>query len=575
MTQAGNIQNNSVNQPYGYDSVESYGKAYGTNYSKNLGGADPELASYYENELLPYWRAVQSGEIQVSQEEFYQLQQWMQYTEYELGVHSSGWGDFGGAPGMGGAYGPNQGAAQNATITDGGDFMVDGSCPVTDVWGSETTMNVPPPCTVSFETTTDTRFNPAETVVKAVITNPAMKGPDGQPAQSVVYFHDGVKITCNASKKGDGTSRVTDHTGSVTVGEYKAGVEEGGTPEASIEGEYDATTNTYTYDGTGQDAIKFWPQGSGVDGEITTHVVEASAEIYVKNTDRVYVYEKDGQWITDVVHKDGSVDRFAQDKSTSSYTCNINGVPEHIFFGANENHEGGSNPTLDEGAEGEDDQMKIPGGFGEHFTVNGVESAEGGGMLDNIGLIQAVGNGLLTDTVAEKYPESLVSLADYLFGKHDKATMDGLMAQLEATFGQDYQNAMLGKAAKDKISFAEWIKGEGAQKLNPSNGKFISFLFQADPTLAALFNEVKGKPVHSVEGKLKNIQTELIGVLNAMFGPGTAVSSNYQSGMIPNEFTIYGVKVGGKTFSLYDPNQSFFPLDDPKVGDAPTWIPND
>src|SRR4029079_394375 len=104
-----------------------------------------------------------------------------------------------------------------------------------DVWGSAT-LNVPPPCTVSFGNTVDTRFNPPEEVVKAVITNPAQRDTSGQAAESVIFFHDGAEITCNASKKSDGTSRVNDLTGSVTVGAYQASATEGEDAESSIPG---------------------------------------------------------------------------------------------------------------------------------------------------------------------------------------------------------------------------------------------------------------------------------------------------------------------------------------------------
>jgi len=573
MTQAGNIHNHLIHKAYGHAPSEPYGKAYGTDFSKNLGGNN-ELAAYYENELLPYWQAVQSGEIQVSPQELSTLQQWMSYCQYELGAASSAWGDTGTT--LPGQTGP----LQNQNITDGGEFTVDGSCPTTDVWGDEAMMNVPPPCSVTFESTTDNRFAPPETVVKAIVTNPTKQGPDGQPAQSVVYFHDGVQITCNASLKGDGTSRATDSTGTVTIGEYKPGEAEGATPECSIEGEYDAETNTYSYDGTGQDVIKFWPQASGTEGEVTTHFVEGSVDIYVKNSDRVYVYEKDGNWVTDVVHDDGSVSRILQDKATGSYTANINGVPEHIFFGSDENHEGGTNPKGGKigdftfNPELQDDEtevMQIPEEFAEHFSVNGEETIQSSQepLLPLIGTTPLIN---LDQDPAGDYPGPLVNLADFLYGNHDESTLDSLMTKLEAELKWLYDDDMLGKSAAEKIPFSEWIQGAGAKYLNPGNGSVIKFLFKVDPTLAALMEQVKNQPISGIEDKLQAIQAELAGLLNGMFGAGTASPAKGIAG--GNQFDgypVYGLKIGDSYFSFYEVDQGTGMGMIPKMDDHPRW----
>lgn len=579
MTQASNIYSNPANKAYAsYDD-----KAYSSN-TKALGGLNGPSDINHDGSVddlekyaydLKMWLVQQrdSG-VQLSAQDMNTVMGYVNYCSQQLG----GWDPFmelgwspqaGGYGGQAGAYG-EQGAVGNATITDGGDFTVDGSVPVTDVWGSETTMNVPPPCTVTFETTTDNRTTPGETVTKAIITNPTQKGPDGKPAQSVVYFHDGVKITCNGSKKGDGTSRVTDNTGSVTVGEYKAGAEAGGTPEASIDGDYDKDTNTYTYDGTGSDAIKFWPQGNGTDGDITTNNVEGNADIYVKNTDRVYVYKNaDGKYVTDVVHKDGSTDRYVQG---SEYKCNINGVPEHISFGSNEGHSDGTTPEMNK----DGTKMGMPADYVENFTVNNEESEKGGKGPIQIGLIDInVLKPSLGDMLSKQYPEQLVALADFIYGQHDKATMDSLMTQLQGVFQADFDEINKGKAAKDKITFAEWIKGPGASKISATNPKFIKFLFQADPTLASLFAEVKGKPIDAVTAQLKDIQTELAGVLNGIFGPGTATAATGNKGGdgldVMDDYSVYGIKIGDDYYSFYDPDQSTMFMQTAEVGSTPSW----
>jgi hypothetical protein len=349
-------------------------KAYGLQQSetKQLGGVNPELVQWYE-EALPYWQAYQRGEVKISTGEAQQLAQWIQWAESQLRQSSTAWGEPG--DGTESASRSGKGAMENATYTkDQNILTVDGKVAVSDVWGSTATLNVPPPCSVLFETTTDSRFNPAETVVKAVVTNPALRAPNGQGARSVVFFHDGVKISCNASKTGNGESRVTDGTGTVVVGEFKEGGKQGAKPESSIKGDYDAETNTYSYDGTGQDAVKFSPVGDGQDGEVTTHLCECNSDITVKNTDRVYAYRQDGKFVYDVLHKNGSVDRFV---AGPEYSVNLNGIASHIFIGSNAQHMGGSNPT--ESADG--DKVQMDEFFAKNLTINWLDS-EGVGIVN-------------------------------------------------------------------------------------------------------------------------------------------------------------------------------------------------
>jgi|GEM_PF-1903436 len=285
---------------------------------KNLGGDNLALAQWYEN-ALPYWQAVQSGQIQISPEQYQQLQDWIQFAQTSLEGQSSVWGSMDDAESN---LAAGQGAVQNSVYTDEqNEFTCDGSTPVSDVWGNTATMNVPPPCTVTFETTTDTRYNPPEEVVKAIVRNPAKRDSSGEASQSVVFFHDGVKITCNAAKKSDGTSRVQDLTGDVTVGDYHAPAAEGDGAESSIPGVEKDGKLVYEPDYDG-DTVSF-KSALGADGQTTTRVVWADTNISVKPSDQSDVtMDPSSKVVTvTVTHSNGSKDVYEIQKG---YKVNIN-----------------------------------------------------------------------------------------------------------------------------------------------------------------------------------------------------------------------------------------------------------
>jgi len=446
----------------------------------------------------------------------------MQWVELELGVHSSSWGAVdrqSSAPQSGGVAG-------NVTYTqDKNELSVDGRVPVSDVWGKEAVLNVPPPCTVSFETTTDNRYQPPETVVKAVVTNPSVQSAQGS-AQSVVFFHDGVKIRCNASLRSDGTSRATDSTGGVILGEYRADSETGSAREASIAGEFDPNTDSTRYDGTGREEIKFWPQGSGRAGDVATHDVEGNADIYVKNTDEVYVRKTaEGEYEVVVKHADGSSDKFLIHRE---YRCNLNGMPEHIFFGADANGSGGSNPVAEEGS----DWVELPPEFAEDFGLNGVAGS-----------------------APRQVPAALADLANFVHGKHNAATMTQLFANLKEVFGADNERALLTVPANDRPGFEEWMASNWNTLFDPAqpNPKVLDFLFNADPTLAALFAQVKGQDIGSVADVLQDIQTRLVADLQQLgFATASAVDGRYPYTPEPLYVPVYGVKLGDKSFGFYE-----------------------
>lgn len=449
--------------------------------SKSLGGgtANPELASYYENELLPYWQAVQSGEIEISAEEYQQLEEYLQYCQNELGLASSGWGEMPGSSASGGA--PNQGALGQATFTqDKNEFTVDGSAPVIDVWGSEAILNVPPPCTVTFETTTDTRFNPPETLVKAVVTNPAMQGPDGQPKQSVVFIHDGAEITCNASKKADGTSRATDNTGTVTIGKYQD-VPESNTPESSVPG-VEQENGDLLYQSEFYDPnflVDFFSQ----PGDNQTHVVNGNANISVPPNSTVAIDEQGGRITVVVTHADGSTDSY-----DVSGTVNVNAEPSSVEI---------------EGQAFED----VPAELSERLTINGTANADGETKgTDPQAMVDAL-LGACSPRTEEELLSSLNS-ADFPGGPFDK--IEDLYAAIEA--------------------------GDFPGDLNSAEDvtRLFNFLSILDPELAPLVMQLKTAHGDEIDALYGQFRDRIVTLFDTILFPNDIVVN----GPGPGEFYV-------------------------------------
>jgi hypothetical protein len=299
MTQSSsvNIYSNFSSKAYSSEDSTVKSKALGDLGSPtdiNGDGSIDELENYaYE---LKMWLAEQRDNgVQISAEEMNTIEGYIDYCSQMLGgwdpLAELGWtGQDGSSSGVDFSdFDTNEGPEGSLTIIDGGDFSVDGSVEVIDVWGTATSpanMSVPPPCTVVFETSTDNRTGIPETVVKATVTNPAVQGSDGMPAKSVVWFHEGVPVNCHASLKGDGTSRATDATGTVTIDEWvdpAIAEEEAATAIPAYCGgemeEIDDTTFRHT--ALSGEIIRFTPQPSTPEGE--THDVYGDSIITLRS----------------------------------------------------------------------------------------------------------------------------------------------------------------------------------------------------------------------------------------------------------------------------------------------------
>lgn len=462
--------------------------------TKSLGyNSNPDLTTWYEDatSFNNWYQAVLRGEIELqageslpSQQEYNDFLYQMQWAEGELGYQSSTWGE---DPYSSSAYdapsvpdGASNGAVGNYVYTaEDNEITLDGSDPTpVDVWGN-LTLNVPPPCTVTAEVTTDTRFQPPEEVLKYVVTNPSLRDAYGNTQQTVVFVHDyqGGAYSVNADIKSDGSSRFTDYTGGlVTGGEYVDPAEAEAEAaealaEASIEGEL-SSDGTYTvYDGTTVGTIDFTPVGSGTEGEVTINDVQGDSTITVHNTDTVTVQKmaKSSEWDYEVTvkHEDGSSDVY---RLHSEYHCTINAVPEHITFLKSDGTEY-KNETP-EVSEDNPDQIEMPGAFTEDFTIQAYES---------------VSHSDAKEAAAEQdisYPSFVSDLAEEMGLSEDE-----LLAALEEDYGLKLKDEDDdGKISKDEVE--EALDDANFPPVLPDE-KFINFLKDNDGDLKELIETAK------------------------------------------------------------------------------------
>lgn len=330
MTQSPSLHSNQFTEKaYGnYLPNHLSSKAYGKEdiSSKPL-SSDPSLAQWYE-ENIQYWRDVQGGKIQVSQQEFQELEQWFAYAEQHLGVRSSSWGnDSSSGPGNFVPKGAEQGPTGNSNITDpkNSEFTADGSTSVVDAW-VDFTVDIPPPCTGTAETTLDNRNNPPEQVTKIIVTNPSVRDAKGNPAQTVIFVHDACKVTANVSSKGDGTSRFVDHSGTVTLGQYTGQADGAGSPQGDQPDTVDSKNNTRT-----------WKTKDSVDYDVSEG--KETDRIYANSLnltppDRTYTVwvEKTGEHAYHIQIEDAQGNTVRTIEASQIHQLNLNVDADNLYF---------------------------------------------------------------------------------------------------------------------------------------------------------------------------------------------------------------------------------------------------
>ncbi|KAB2841387.1 hypothetical protein F9K50_04040, partial [bacterium] len=243
----------AVSQPSYQNSVShaAPSKALGSHSTstKSLGqgaAANSELAAWYE-QAYAYYNAVMAGDPNTPKPD---AQAWndflaqMQWAAGQLGYGGAqSWDPSMGQGGPVGPMGPqsNQfggmtGTMDNWVYTDEKNNVGFTGNGTHDLWGNDVTINVAPTSAdVTVETTTDTRFQPAETVVKITVTDPATG------TQAVYFVHDydpanGDKIKINTPNS---DQQVVNNTGdpNITTGKFTGGTDGAGSkPDASIEG---------------------------------------------------------------------------------------------------------------------------------------------------------------------------------------------------------------------------------------------------------------------------------------------------------------------------------------------------
>lgn len=388
-------------EPSGVQSlrVQAYAKNYGPaggGYAPSqvpavpMGRPDPALVRWYE-EAYAYYNAVMAGTERPDPAAWQGFLDQMKWAAGQLGYQAPGaWDPMAGVGGhsfsdpaipsqnqFGGILGPMGSYTYTDTKARVG-FTGDG---VHDIWSNDVTLEVASlSAKVTAEVTQDTRLNPAETVIKVVVADPATG------TEAVYFIHDfedaQVRIhTLNGELALDSTE------GRVFVGTYdpKAAL---AAPESSLEGELQADGRTTIYEAGGGEIIYFRSQG----GHDEVHDIYGNADITVKGSDHVQVLalsvDEEGrvnEAIVVVTHRDGTKDEYRIHKG---YKVNLNASSEYVSYGS----------LFGIGEEGREEG--VPEAFANIFSLNGIPTgkadaasspadASAGELLDN--LLSAVG----------------------------------------------------------------------------------------------------------------------------------------------------------------------------------------
>ncbi len=278
--------------------------------TKSLGGAakNQELAAWYEEAYL-YYQNVQQGIEEMPEEaawqEFLNQMQWA-YGQLSGGVASGTWGnELGGTSGTAGNSGYNDPfggviGPDGTLFYDGGKthlgYLGDGQ--VRDVFSDQFILDVASNAVdVTIEKVLDTSVEPPEEIIKITAKHRITGAEDTYRVHGDLNDID-IKINMPGGK----TDNVHDANGLATIGEFVEGglSTNGGIPEW---GEYNADTDTMTYDGVAGTVAGFEPPFGGV----SHHVAYTDSEIRVMNSDQVTVEPKDGGYLVTITDKDGKV----------------------------------------------------------------------------------------------------------------------------------------------------------------------------------------------------------------------------------------------------------------------------
>jgi anti-sigma28 factor (negative regulator of flagellin synthesis) len=334
---------------------------------------NPALVAWFE-QANAYYNAVMAGDPSTpkpTEAEWNDFMGQLQWAQQQLGYGGAG-GTLGMAGGqMGQPQGPqsNQFGGMSGTMDNWVYTNAEAEIGFTgngthDIWSNDVTINVAPVSgQVSISQTTDTRFQPNESVYKVVVTDPATG------TEAVYFLHDfnppEDKLNINTVEEGQVTGGEAIAAGGYEWGEFKAGgaSDPNAKPDASIEG-VEQTDGSLLYEPEfAGETVNFWANPNGADAtEPQVHTVYADANISVKPSDEVVVTKNGDVVVVTVTHSDGSTDVYNIQKG---YNVNINQKAEYVTVGGTAGTEG------------------IPDDFADRVTLNGVtETTEGEGGVD-------------------------------------------------------------------------------------------------------------------------------------------------------------------------------------------------
>ncbi len=366
-------------------------------------GSNADLSAWYEraydyyNEMI---HAVQNGSATLPEgwDEFLNQMNWA-YSQLQGG---ESWDPMGMEMGMedGMSFGDPMGQELPASDPFGGipgtlnnivhneekaEVGFTGDC-VRDIWSNDVTINVAPmSAEITAERTTDSRWQPAEEVIKIIVRDRATG------TEAVYFIHDAADAEIKI--KSPSESQLNDMTGgAVTWSKFKSGAERDARPESSHEGQpVEGEDNAYNYVAeTVNDTIQFRPRA----GENEVHYVTGNADVSPPLDARSHVQRSDNPdyaYMMTVTHADGSKDTYYfQDE----FKFNVNTVEEYVSFDLSERISGGGSPSIDfevdlpgvdipedarplfeadlvDSEPADEQPLEIPAEISEFFTVNG------------------------------------------------------------------------------------------------------------------------------------------------------------------------------------------------------------